>query len=48
MYAYAVQCEDEFVNCFYPAAVKQILESDNKDLLHCIELYADMNMAPAI
>ena len=34
MYANEVQCEDEFVNCFYPTVTK-CLERDNKDLLYC-------------
>ena len=34
MYAYEVQCEDEFVNCFYPT-VNKFLKRDNKDLLYC-------------
>ena len=31
-YAYEVQCEDEFVNCFYPT-VNKFLERDNKDYI---------------
>ena len=38
MYAYEVQREDEFVNCFYPT-VNKFLEKDNNDLLYCIVLY---------
>ena len=36
MHAYEVQCEDDFVNGFYPT-VNKFLESDNKDLLYCID-----------
>ena len=42
MYAYEVQREDEFVNCFYPT-VNKFLEKDNNDLLYCIVLYCIVN-----
>ena len=35
MYAYEVQCEDDFINCFYPT-VDTFLERENTDLLYCI------------